>query len=85
LSGPIHVTLALLFFAGILPPNRRKDSKENKDSNGQLLAYQTYCQMTSPFVLLPKWKGFIISETWEGQKRVGFGLGMHMVAIGKWC
>ncbi len=47
--GPLHVTLALLFFAGVLAP-------EDNSRDGV-----------------------------RKRRRVGWGLGMYMVAKNKWC
>jgi len=85
LIGPLHTTLALLFFAGILTPN--KTLPDEVLSNQRIVDVseqqkQAYRSKTSVFIPFPF--RFCVSSEWISRPRVGYGLGMCMVAMGDW-
>jgi len=76
----VHITLALLFFAGILVPNPQDD----KPSATAL----RYFSSTSIFIPYCTHAGLCLcgkrAERWRWRQRTGFGLGCCMVAENLW-
>jgi len=85
LIGPLHTTLALLFFAGILTPNKVPPDETAGNqrvvdvSEQQKRAYRSKTSLLIPFPFR-----FCVASEWISRPRVGFGLGMCMVATGEW-
>lgn len=77
--GPIHVTLALLWFSNVFEKNDENNKINETESNEKQTAYYNYKARTPyflPFVC--------IKIDVEPKNRIGFGLGMYEIACKHW-
>eukprot|EP01084_Bolivina_argentea_P239333 402290_1 len=75
ICGPIHVTLALLWFSNVFEKNKCK-----KDLNKTVLNEYDKYKMTTPYFI----PFVFINAQLEPKRRVGWGLGMHQIANKYW-
>lgn len=78
LLGPVHTTLALLFFAGVLGGNERQKRGVILKLNSFLDEISEYEKNTSVFIPLPQGIGrYLSNEKYDARNRKGWGLGMR--------
>ena len=79
IAGPIHVTLALLWFSNVFDKKKYLEALKNDTTNTEPNEYSMYKSKT-PYFLPFVW----IESELEPKSRIGWGLGMHQIAQKNW-
>ena len=79
IGGPIHVTLALLWFSNVFDKKKYLESLKNDTEQTEPSEYAQY-KSKAPYFL-----PFVCcEEQLEPKERIGWGLGMHQIAHKHW-